>query len=1192
MLSQDKYQQIKDSHWFKNVRGKLEHIQRFLHDGLASCMVGAGFSLNAERERNVQVKLWEGLALDFYQRLYGGKPEKSDLSLKSALKLASQVECQYGRHELDRIIEDAIPNDKLKPGPLHSALVNLPWRDIFTTNYDQLLENTPTKFSYSIVTNKDTLLYRPHPRIIKLHGSFPNVKPYIISEEDYRKYPDQHPEFVNTVRQSLIESTLCLFGFSGDDPNFLNWIGWIRDKMGKSLVPIYLFDVSKVGYHESEIALLHQRQIEIVSIEWSLFKDPSEFLDFIFQFLGENPAENKSEWSAVMKYDTINKISGINVNGSTFTNTIYESKLDEVIREYKLIRETYPGWIFMPVEHLEDAFEDSFSTELHFIRPILKEIPNDKKKELLYELEWRIRMSFVPVSLLPWFAKEIEDLITGVDTKELLKDYKLVVLSISLMSFYRQRYELEKFEELATRISSVQNSTDTENIRRYQYERCLSAVSVMNYSKVQMYLSLWSPAPEDYLGVLWKAAIMIEIGQSEEAYTLLSKTYLLLQNAYMTTNKLQIIESTIAAFESVLRVMEPFSSRRPRLRKDIDGFRAYNYFRYEKGRLYDRRDKAESDKFKTRTHEFNLNHIVNHYAIGRNGRDLEGQYAGRLQMVWESFGYPYLLGDMTINESMMKLSSDSLLQTGNAPLALNVLIRSAQSNTIKEVLQKHVISSIDKDLIDSLFTEICLRAEAIEDWDRNQSSRRMSVVVSEILRRFSVIIDEKQIVRLVPLLLKIRESQKREYKNDYLRTIFNCLSIDKLKTVYATLACAPIETTESGRDIIFPELEQKVSLPDQAIEIIRRAFNSEDKYMRNNAYLRAARIINHCNSIQKTELYGLIREWRKQDMKVSINATYSFNVVPYDEVKEELAPTNRILWAIEQLKINDSSKTNEDTDVVVYVGKADDALCILEALYSSIPTENQQEVAELLNLRLNKITESSQKEKGVWEQAFGSNDKHDLATISYIVARLDYTHINHEMLCSIEQNLVTLANNGFPKLYAISKVNDVVKILKPEDFEGLLRRCALSSEETIRKNAFNYMATCGFDLFEGLWRTIWNKIQFSSSPEVSDYLSLVMDTCEIHSMDIEKVDNLPEILYSLKSITEDGNLLDGDKFDVEYQIMRLVGYLSKCITSEELSRVMKLWLPNECEFLNLPNDVKLGFDEGVRIWEKHNMIAH
>ena len=49
MISDKRYQEIKGNHKFAaSIRGKLEHLQRFLHEGSASVMVGAGFSRNAE----------------------------------------------------------------------------------------------------------------------------------------------------------------------------------------------------------------------------------------------------------------------------------------------------------------------------------------------------------------------------------------------------------------------------------------------------------------------------------------------------------------------------------------------------------------------------------------------------------------------------------------------------------------------------------------------------------------------------------------------------------------------------------------------------------------------------------------------------------------------------------------------------------------------------------------------------------------------------------------------------------------------------------------------------------------------------------------------------------------------------------------------------------------------------------------
>lgn len=116
---------------------------------------------------------------------------------------------------LDKIIQDSLPDDRVYPNTLYRDLLNLPWHDVFTTNYDRLLEKSWTADGmnrhYNLVTNKETLIYTPSPRIIKLHGSFPNIHPYIITEEDYRKYPQNYPEFVNTVRQGSYRKSVLSY---------------------------------------------------------------------------------------------------------------------------------------------------------------------------------------------------------------------------------------------------------------------------------------------------------------------------------------------------------------------------------------------------------------------------------------------------------------------------------------------------------------------------------------------------------------------------------------------------------------------------------------------------------------------------------------------------------------------------------------------------------------------------------------------------------------------------------------------------------------------------------------------------------------------------------------------------------------------------------------------------------------------
>jgi len=174
---------------------------------------------------------------------------------KSAVRLASEYEAEFDRELLNSFLRKAIPNDYHQPGSVHRFLLQLPWRDIFTTNYDTLLERTYVPESaYQPVQFTNDLTTAHSPRIVKLHGSFSSRTRLIITEEDYRTYPQCFTPFVHTVRQSLIENAFVLLGFSGDDPNFLAWLGWIRDELGNNHAPIYL--VGSLSATKTERALL------------------------------------------------------------------------------------------------------------------------------------------------------------------------------------------------------------------------------------------------------------------------------------------------------------------------------------------------------------------------------------------------------------------------------------------------------------------------------------------------------------------------------------------------------------------------------------------------------------------------------------------------------------------------------------------------------------------------------------------------------------------------------------------------------------------------------------------------------------------------------------------------------------------------------------------------------------------------
>ncbi len=145
-----------------NLRPYLNEIAERLLSGHAAVMVGAGFSKNAtpNSASGSDFPDWSQLGDIFYEKIHGKKPDNQSKYL-NVLKLADEVQAAFGRPALDQILRNAIPDDDYEPSLLHKKLLTLPWSDVFTTNYDTLLErarNAVTSKRYEVVVNKEDLI--------------------------------------------------------------------------------------------------------------------------------------------------------------------------------------------------------------------------------------------------------------------------------------------------------------------------------------------------------------------------------------------------------------------------------------------------------------------------------------------------------------------------------------------------------------------------------------------------------------------------------------------------------------------------------------------------------------------------------------------------------------------------------------------------------------------------------------------------------------------------------------------------------------------------------------------------------------------------------------------------------------------------------------------------------------------------
>ncbi|MDD9963099.1 MAG: SIR2 family protein [Gammaproteobacteria bacterium] len=491
----------------------------------AAVMVGAGFSYNAEPVGAVSESFpsWNTLGDIFYRRLHGRSPG-TEARYLSPLKLAEQVQAAFGRPTLDRMLRQAIPDLRYEPSQLHSELLRLPWQDVFTTNYDTLLERaraSVTLSHFDVVTTTEDLLHANPPRIVKLHGSFPSP-PFVITEEDYRRYPNDHAPFVNTVRQSLLEKTLCLVGFSGDDPNFLQWIGWLRDQVGKETAPkIFLVGVFD-RMSEAERKLLNGRGI--VPVDLSGFnRNPRKALESFLEHL-EGRRPRALEWPRDSEGASLRANDGERV------------KFDEVAAEWRRQRSRYPGWVVVPDDQRQTLWNNTrnWLSEVSRIASEEREaLETQQDLDLAFELAWRLDRCLFPLT------EEASTLLEAVATKYGDTNVRMpekshwntggVFEAVSnirlwLLRHYREEGLEEKWDSLRDTIGESVEKLLPEHKARLRLEEALQALYRFDPAKAKRLLIEWESNENLPFWEAKRAALMAELGEASAARSILESS--------------------------------------------------------------------------------------------------------------------------------------------------------------------------------------------------------------------------------------------------------------------------------------------------------------------------------------------------------------------------------------------------------------------------------------------------------------------------------------------------------------------------------------------------------------------------------------------------------------------------------------------------------------------------------------------
>ena len=127
---------IPDQRYINHVRDAL-----WSRTSRASVMIGSGFSKNAipNRPDVGELPLWHELSVEIARQVESPSTVPAHTS---PLDLAQEYADVFGRSSLDLFLQEQVRDQDFSPGEFHSRLLKLPWRDVFTTNWDTLLERT------------------------------------------------------------------------------------------------------------------------------------------------------------------------------------------------------------------------------------------------------------------------------------------------------------------------------------------------------------------------------------------------------------------------------------------------------------------------------------------------------------------------------------------------------------------------------------------------------------------------------------------------------------------------------------------------------------------------------------------------------------------------------------------------------------------------------------------------------------------------------------------------------------------------------------------------------------------------------------------------------------------------------------------------------------------------------------------
>lgn len=812
-------------------RPNLEHIRENLFKsteyGRVAVMIGAGFSRNAEKfsPQVPDFPLAGDLGNFFYSKLhpeydFSRKSSDEEINFEQNFdKYASEFEKKFGKGELYSLLIKSIPDEKYLPGEIHELLLSLPWSDVFTTNYDTLLERTLIKIydkKYDIIKTVTQIPLKSKPRIVKLHGDIPSNL-FIITEEDYHKYKEKFGAFQNLVQQSILENVFCLIGFRGNDKNFKLWKKWVKDNLGEHSPPIFLCGI--LDLNEQERIDLENDNIKLVDLG-SLFPK-KKFIDtnarykiaieWFLKSLAFGEPNNKLNWPerklqkvSPIKNPLAPSLCPIPEHYQSYGNRNYidldfqkERTKDNITNNceiWRLEREAFPGWILVPKDNRRIIWETTKSS----IRPIIQNISGFEFPttiQLLYELCWRLEICLVPLfsnvaNCVECEIKKINPfsgLIILKDApitpdKEEFRNYnwelistQWIDLAYSLIRHYRESNNLDKYQFwMAILEKAIVLNSNWKN--KWYYEKCTFSLFQLNQEDLRQQITAWTIDDDHPEYQLKKSGLLAELGDLEKAKTSAEHTLKTIRQHIHSNREdfyLLSLEGWCLLLLQSLDINSLVSQKtsgeyRDRW-KQLARFNCDPWIELEKFKANVSIPKPQKQPEFEIKQSFDLGVIHNTHYLASEPVIAKVLPAFAFLKMTENVGLPLVCGRVFRFEEEISYAAD-WIENYDPIWSMSIIARSSGETVIKNKFQRLAILQIEETLFSTIYNQaIRSLKQSLSDYYRNghnqgftnSFSYRQISTQMELLSRLSIRLSDTQLEELLDITINIYNTQKK-----------------------------------------------------------------------------------------------------------------------------------------------------------------------------------------------------------------------------------------------------------------------------------------------------------------------------------------------------------------------------------------------------------------------------------------------